>query len=55
MDFTPDDTQSEITSLAAQVLGKADEPADQWRALADAGLLALPLPADLGGDGLGVE
>ncbi len=55
MDFTPDDTQSEITSLAAQVLGKADEPADQWRALADAGLLALPLPADLGGDGLGVD
>ncbi|WP_033296029.1 acyl-CoA dehydrogenase family protein [Amycolatopsis jejuensis] len=55
MDFTPDDTQAEITSLAARVLAKTDEPAEQWRALADAGLLALPLPADLGGDGLGVE
>ncbi|WP_020657906.1 acyl-CoA dehydrogenase family protein [Amycolatopsis benzoatilytica] len=55
MDFTPDDTQAEIASLAAQVLGKSDEPGQQWHALAEAGLLALPLPADLGGDGLGVE
>ncbi|MBB4684871.1 acyl-CoA dehydrogenase family protein [Amycolatopsis jiangsuensis] len=54
MDFTPDDTQAEITALGARVLAKSDEPAQQWRALADAGLLTLALPADLGGDGLGV-
>jgi hypothetical protein len=54
VDFTPDDTQAEITALTARVLTKADEPAGQWRAMADAGLLALALPADLDGDGLGV-
>ncbi|GAA3530675.1 acyl-CoA dehydrogenase family protein [Amycolatopsis ultiminotia] len=54
MDFTPDDTQGEIAALAARVLAKSEQPAEQWRALADAGLLALPLPADLGGDRLGV-
>ena len=36
------------------MLGKEREPAETWRALADAGLLALALPAELGGDGLGV-
>ena len=51
MDFTLDDTQSEIAALAAKVLGAEDDP---WRALAGAGLLALALPADLEGDGLGV-
>ncbi|WP_328644045.1 acyl-CoA dehydrogenase family protein [Amycolatopsis sp. NBC_00348] len=50
MDFTLDDTQTEIGALAAKVLS-ADDP---WRSLADAGLLALALPPDLEGDGLGV-
>lgn len=54
MDFTPDDTQAEIAALTARVLGKSADPGEQWRALAGAGLLALALPADLGGDGLGV-
>ncbi|UUV33762.1 acyl-CoA dehydrogenase family protein [Amycolatopsis roodepoortensis] len=54
MDFQFDETQTEVTALAARVLGKEREPADTWRALADAGLLALALPAELGGDGLGV-
>ncbi|MEV6898242.1 acyl-CoA dehydrogenase family protein [Amycolatopsis sp. NPDC051372] len=53
MDFTPDDTQAETTALSARVLGKSADAAEQWRALAGAGLLALALPADLGGDGLG--
>ncbi|MEV7094452.1 acyl-CoA dehydrogenase family protein [Amycolatopsis sp. NPDC051045] len=51
MDFTLDDTQSEIAALTAKVLGAGDDP---WRALAGAGLLALALPPDLEGDGLGV-
>ncbi|MFG1641446.1 acyl-CoA dehydrogenase family protein [Amycolatopsis sp. NPDC049252] len=50
MDFTLDDTQTEIGALTAKVLS-TDDP---WRALADAGLLALALPPDLEGDGLGV-
>lgn len=74
MDFTLDDTQTEIAALTAKVLcdfggatpgprprGSAptDPPKravddDPWRALAGAGLLALALPPDLDGDGLGV-
>lgn len=54
MDFQLDETQTEIAALTAGVLGKEREPAESWRALADSGLLALALPAELGGDGLGV-
>ncbi|WP_037304021.1 acyl-CoA dehydrogenase family protein [Amycolatopsis orientalis] len=54
MDFQFDETQTEVTALTARVLGKERAPAETWRALADAGLLALALPAELGGDGLGV-
>ena len=46
MDFALDDTQTEIAALTAKVLGAVDDP---WRALADAGLLALALPPDLEG------
>jgi alkylation response protein AidB-like acyl-CoA dehydrogenase len=51
VDFALDDTQTEIAALAAKVLGSPDDP---WRALASAGLLALALPPELEGDGLGV-
>jgi alkylation response protein AidB-like acyl-CoA dehydrogenase len=51
VDFTLDDTQTEIAALAAKVLGADDAP---WRALASSGLLALALPPDLEGDGLGI-
>jgi alkylation response protein AidB-like acyl-CoA dehydrogenase len=51
VDFTLDDTQTEIAALTAKVVGAVDDP---WRALTDAGLLALALPPDLEGDGLGV-
>lgn len=68
MDFTPDDTQQAVAELAATVLRGSggdqaraaaalgstagyDEAA--WKALAHAGLLALAVPADHGGDGLG--
>jgi 3-oxo-4-pregnene-20-carboxyl-CoA dehydrogenase alpha subunit len=67
MDFTFDATQQEVADLAATVLrGEPDnarveqvlaaEPGyDEtlWKAMGQAGLLALALPASLGGDGLG--
>ena len=52
MDFQLDETQREIATLAADVLGR--ESATPWKALGEAGLLALAVPERLGGDGLGV-
>src|SRR3984957_13935409 len=52
MDFSLTDAQQEIARLAGQLLD--DGKADPWKELARSGLLALALPADLGGDGLGV-
>jgi hypothetical protein len=52
MDFSLTDTQQEIARLAGQLLD--DGKADPWKELARSGLLALSLPAELGGDGLGV-
>ncbi|MCX2949025.1 acyl-CoA dehydrogenase family protein [Lentzea sp. NEAU-D7] len=52
MDFELDETQREIAALAADVLGR--ESATPWKALGEAGLLALAVPQRLGGDGLGV-
>ena len=54
MDFTLDDVQREIADLASVVLRKELDPDRAWRALAESGLLALAVPAELGGDGLGV-
>ncbi|MFS8097030.1 acyl-CoA/acyl-ACP dehydrogenase [Lentzea alba] len=52
MDFELDETQREISRLAADVLGReSDTP---WKAMGEAGLLALAVPERLGGDGLGV-
>jgi 3-oxo-4-pregnene-20-carboxyl-CoA dehydrogenase alpha subunit len=52
MDFSLTDAQQEIARLAGQLLD--DGKADPWKELARSGLLALSLPAELGGDGLGV-
>ena len=52
MDFSLTAAQQEIARLAGQLLD--DGKADPWKELARSGLLALALPADLGGDGLGV-
>ncbi|ANZ41086.1 hypothetical protein BBK82_38995 [Lentzea guizhouensis] len=52
MDFSLDDTQQEIARLAADVLGREGET--PWKALGEAGLLALAVPERLGGHGLGV-
>jgi alkylation response protein AidB-like acyl-CoA dehydrogenase len=59
VDFTPDENQRVIARLAGEVLdahGQFDGDVDQaaWKALGHAGLLSLPVPASLGGDGLGV-
>ena len=50
MDFSPTESQREIADLAGRLL----ESTDPWKELARAGLLSLSLPAELGGDGLGV-
>ena len=52
MDFSLTGAQQEAARLAARVLD--DDTADPWKELARAGLLALALPAELGGDELGV-
>lgn len=52
MDFSLTDSQQEIARLAGRLLDEGK--ADPWKELARSGLLALSLPAELGGDGLGV-
>ncbi|MBP2324183.1 alkylation response protein AidB-like acyl-CoA dehydrogenase [Kibdelosporangium banguiense] len=52
MDFSFDETQREIADLTAAVLRR--DPDQAWKALGQAGLLTLPIPERLGGDGLGV-
>ncbi len=59
MDFTPGEAETEAASLAARVLGAAAPSTDDfddglWKELGHVGLLALALPADLGGENLGV-
>ncbi len=52
MDFSLTESQQEIARLAGQLLDEGK--ADPWKELARSGLLALSLPPELGGDGLGV-
>jgi alkylation response protein AidB-like acyl-CoA dehydrogenase len=52
--FGLEESQRAVAGLAADVLGRGDEPDVTWRALAKTGLLGLALPESLGGDGLGV-
>jgi alkylation response protein AidB-like acyl-CoA dehydrogenase len=52
MDFSLTEGQREAARLAGQILD--DARADPWKELAKSGLLALSLPAELGGEGLGV-
>jgi alkylation response protein AidB-like acyl-CoA dehydrogenase len=65
VDFSLTEGQQEIARLAGQLLDCAspggrppqtppEGKADPWKELARAGLLALSLPTELGGDGLGV-
>jgi 3-oxo-4-pregnene-20-carboxyl-CoA dehydrogenase alpha subunit len=63
MDFTRSEAEIEVSQLAASVLAaaatdasfSADFDAGLWKDLAQAGLLSLALPADVGGDELGVQ
>jgi 3-oxo-4-pregnene-20-carboxyl-CoA dehydrogenase alpha subunit len=69
MDFTISEAVAEASRLAAQVLGApgrngapsdpggapADLDCSLWKDLGQSGLLSLALPADLGGDDLGVQ
>jgi alkylation response protein AidB-like acyl-CoA dehydrogenase len=52
VDFSLTESQQEIARLAGQLLDEGK--ADPWKELARSGLLALSLPPELGGDGLGV-
>ncbi|KOS57487.1 acyl-CoA dehydrogenase family protein [Rhodococcus rhodochrous] len=54
MDFARDDTQEAVAEVAVGLLARDLGPDELWRALADADLLSLALPARLGGDDLGV-
>jgi len=67
MDFSFNEEQQAVSDLAARILGdqvtndalKTHEasgdpfPAGVWKAMADAGLLGIALPEDVGGSGLG--
>ncbi|HTX83179.1 MAG TPA: acyl-CoA dehydrogenase family protein [Streptosporangiaceae bacterium] len=65
MDFTRSEAEVEVSRLAAQVVGSGqndaagtstdDFNAELWKELGQAGLLSLALPAELGGDELGVQ
>jgi alkylation response protein AidB-like acyl-CoA dehydrogenase len=52
VDFDLAESQQEVARLAGRLLDEGR--ADPWKELAQAGLLALSLPAELDGDGLGV-
>jgi alkylation response protein AidB-like acyl-CoA dehydrogenase len=59
VDFTPGEAETEAARLAAHVLraaapSSADFDDGVWKELGHAGLLSLALPADLGGENLGV-
>lgn len=68
MEFRLDDTQQAVADLARDTLDRVATPARiaeherdggrydavAWKAMAQAGLLAIGLPRELGGDGLGV-
>jgi alkylation response protein AidB-like acyl-CoA dehydrogenase len=52
VDFSLTESQQEIARLAGRLLDEGK--ADPWKELARAGLLAVSVPTELGGDGLGV-
>ncbi len=52
MQFTPTESQADVLGVVSDVLTRTQTPS--WAALADAGLLGLPLPDRLGGEGLGL-
>lgn len=51
MDFTPTETQAAVRDVVCDVL---DRDTAGWKALADANLLGVAVPAEYGGEGLGL-
>lgn len=51
MDFTPTETQVAVRGVVSDVL---DRDTAGWKAMAGAGLLGVPVPAEYGGEGLGL-
>jgi alkylation response protein AidB-like acyl-CoA dehydrogenase len=54
VDFSLDESQREVAGLAREIVGQEGEPSALWKAMAQAGLLTLSVPEELGGAGLGV-
>lgn len=56
MQFEPDETQQVIARVTGETLdrGDAEQSERAWKALGQAGMLSLPVPGWLGGEGLGV-
>ncbi len=44
-----------VRSVVTEVLNRAGDTTDDWAALASAGLLALAVPEEYGGEGLGLD
>ena len=56
MQFAPTETQEAVRGVAAETLARAGaSPEDVWNALAEAGLLALAVPEEYDGEGLGLD
>ena len=56
MQFAPTETQDAVRGVAAEALARAGDSAEAaWTALSEAGLLALAVPTEHGGEGLGLE
>lgn len=54
MDFSLDESQRTVAGLAREILAQEREPSALWKAMAQAGLLTLCVPEEVGGAGLGV-
>jgi 3-oxo-4-pregnene-20-carboxyl-CoA dehydrogenase alpha subunit len=54
VDFSLDESQREVAGLAREIVAQEREPSALWKAMAQAGLLTLAVPEELGGAGLGV-
>jgi alkylation response protein AidB-like acyl-CoA dehydrogenase len=54
VDFSLDESQSAVAGLAREIVAQEREPSALWKAMAQAGLLTLSVPEELGGAGLGV-
>jgi 3-oxo-4-pregnene-20-carboxyl-CoA dehydrogenase alpha subunit len=55
VDFTPGVAEAAASELAAQVIGGGTGNDRLWKELGSAGLLSLAVPAEFGGDGLGMQ